>query len=278
MTGLHKKILAAFSAFVLFILMISGVQAADRASVQAFLKTTGFDVAIDSITLSAENAPAMLGLENDEFGTEWTYVARQVFDSAFMQERAIGILEATLEDDLLDHAAGFYASELGMRLVEAENIAHFEDDSVKYETGAEMVADMVAEGSGRLELLKRMNHAIDPNDVGPDAVQEIQVRFILAASYAGVIELRVDEEGLRAALKETEGELRREMEASALANAAYTYRTFSDEDLQAYAEALEDPDMQTVYELMNAVHFEVMMNRFEALAAELGDVQPSQEL
>lgn len=278
MNRLHKKILAAISAFVLFVLMMSGVQAADRASVQAFLKTTGFDVAIDSITLSAENAPAMLGLEDDEFGTEWTYVARRVFDSEFMQERAIGILEATLEDDLLDHAAAFYASDLGLRLVEAENISHFEDDVVKYDVGSAMVADMVKDGNTRLELLKRMNHAIDPNDVGPDAVQEIQVRFILAASYAGVIELRVDEEGLRAALKETEGELRREMDASALANAAYTYRDFSDDDLRAYAEALEDPDMQTVYELMNAVHFEVMMNRFEALAVELAGVQPSQEL
>lgn len=278
MTGLHQKILAALSAIVLFVLMITGVQAADRASVQAFLRTTGFDVAIDSITLSAENAPAMLGLEDDEFGTEWAYVARQVFDSGFMQERAIGILETTLDDELLNHAAGFYASDLGARLVEAENVSHFEDDVAKYDTGTALVADMVKEGSARLELLKRMNHAIDPNDVGPDAVQEIQVRFILAASYAGVIELRVDEEGLRAALKETEGSLRREMDASALANAAYTYREFSDDDLQAYAEALEDPDMQTVYELMNAVHFEVMMNRFEALAVELGDVQPSQEL
>ncbi len=278
MTGLHKKLLAAFSAFILFVMLMTGAQAADRASVEAFLKTTGFDVAIDSITLSAENAPAMLGLEDAEFGNEWTYVARRVFDSGFMQNRAIGILEATLEDDVLIHAAAFYASDLGKRLVDAENTSHFEDDDMKNERGREIVAGLVADGSERLGLIKRMNHAIDPNDVGPEAVQEIQVRFILAASYAGVIELSVDEEGLRAALKESEGELRREMEASALANAAYTYRAFSDDDLRAYAEALEEPDMQTVYELMNAVHFEVMMNRFEALAVELADVQPSQEL
>lgn len=278
MTSFAKKILAALSAVVLLVLTMKGAQAADRDSVEAFLKTTGFDVAIDSISLSAENAPAMLGMNDEEFSTEWTFVARRVFDSDFMQERAIGILEATLEDDLLSHAAGFYASDLGMRLVEAENTSHFEDDTVKYDQGRAIVADLVAESSERISLLKRMNHAIDPNDVGPNAVQEIQVRFILAASFAGVIELRVDEEGLRAALRESEPELRREMEASALANAAYTYRDFSDEDLRLYTEALEEPDMQTVYELMNAVHFEVMMNRFEALAVELGQVQPSQEL
>lgn len=278
MTGFLQKALAVLSAVVLLAMSVSGVRAADRASVEAFLKTTGFDVAIESITLSATNAPAMLGMDEEDFGAEWSYVAQRVFDGEFMQNRAIGILEATLEEDVLAHAAGFYASDLGARLVEAENTSHFEDDAEKYEAGREIVAGLVTEGSDRIEVLKRMNHAIDPNDVGPDAVQEIQVRFILAAAYAGVIELRVDEEGLRAALKETEGELRREMDAAALANAAYTYRDFSDDELRAYAEALEQPDMQTVYELMNAVHFEVMMNRFEALAVELGQMQPSQEL
>ncbi|WP_299355728.1 DUF2059 domain-containing protein [uncultured Shimia sp.] len=278
MTNLHRKLLAALSVVVLLAMTVTGAQAAERANVEAFLKTTGFDVAIDSITLAAENAPAMLGLEDGAFGAEWSLVARRVFDSDFMQNRAIGILEATLQDDVLAHAAGFYASDLGARLVEAENFSHFEDDTLKYETGQEIVAGLVAEDSPRLELLKRMNHAIDPNEVGADAVQEIQIRFLLAAAYAGVIELRVDEQGLRAALKEGEADLRREMEASALANAAYTYRDFTDEEVLQYAEALEEPDMQTVYELMNAVHFEVMMNRFEALAAELGQVQPSQEL
>lgn len=107
---------------------------------------------------------------------------------------------------------------------------------------------------------------------------EIQVRFILAASYAGVIELRTDEHGLRALLNENAEEMAEAIEMSSLANAAYTYRDFILEELVEYTEALEHPDMMTVYELMNAVHFEVMSNRFEALALRMGDIQPVQDL
>ena len=256
---------------------VSG-RAADRANIEAFLATTGFDVAIDSIAFSAESAPGMLGLDASDFGLAWAHISKEVFDPALMRARAMDILEETLDDDLLAHAAGFYASPLGQELVAAENDTHMEEDALKREVGRALIADMVATGSARLEALKRMNIAIDPNDVGPRAAQEIQIRFLLAASYAGVIALRMDEAGLRAAMKESEGALRREMSASALVSAAYTYRDFSDEEIETYAEALEDPRMQTVYELMNAVHYDIMMNRFEALALRMGEIGPGEEL
>ena len=278
MIELVRRTCGVFLAAVLSIGLASATWSAERAEVEAFLKVTGFDVAIDSISLSAERAPEMLGLDAGDFGTEWRFLTKQVFDPTFMKERATNILVETLDDDYLNHAAAFYASDLGLKLVEAENISHFEDDTVKYDTGRQMVADMVKEGSARVEMLRRMNHAIDPNDIGPLAVQEIQVRFILAAAFAGVIELRVDEDALRAALAENENAMRLEMEASSLATAAYTYRDFSDADVLAYTEALENPDMQVVYELMNAVHFEVMMNRFETLAVKMGNLSPQQDL
>lgn len=279
MTGVLRKLACGIFLTLGVVWIVAGAaQAADRARVEAFLKVTGFDVAIDSIALSAESAPDMLGVDSGAFGYEWRRTAEQVFDVALMRARALDILEATLEDDLLDHAAAFYASDLGMRLVAAENDSHFADDTLKQDEGRALVAEMVQGASARIEAFRRMNHAIDPNDIGPKAIQEIQIRFILAASYAGVIELRVDEAQLRAVLAENEGALRRDMAASALANAAYTYQDFTDEEVAAYADALEHPDMQVVYELMNAVHFDVMMNRFEALATKLGQVQPSQEL
>ncbi|SHK40994.1 hypothetical protein SAMN05444000_12816 [Shimia gijangensis] len=279
--GLQKirVVLAAVLLAVMSVVVLAPqTRAADRSAVEAFLKVTGFDVAIDSIALSAESAPEMLGLDAGDFGAEWRFVSKQVFDPEVMQERATKILVETLEDSYLAHAAEFYASDLGLRLVEAENVSHFEDDTVKYDTGREIVAEMVKDGSERIELLRRMNHAIDPNDIGPQAVQEIQIRFILAASYAGVIDLKIDEDGLRAALAENENAMRLEMEASSLANSAYTYREFSDAEVLAYTEALEHPDMQVVYELMNAVHFEVMMNRFQLLATKMGNMQPQQDL
>lgn len=257
---------------------VGAVRAADRDKVAAFLEVTGFDVAIDSIALSASSAPLMLGLEEDTFGLEWTLLARKVFDTDLMQERATDILEATLSDEVLAHGAEFYASDLGRRLVEVENASHMADDEEKVAEGTRLLLEWGDEAEAREALFKRMNHAIDPEDIGMQAVTEIQVRFILAATYAGVVELRTDEDGLRATLRENAEQFAEERELNSLRNAAYTYQAFSLEELTAYTEALEHPMMMQLYELMNAVHFEVMSNRFEALALSMGQIQPQQEL
>lgn len=274
----NQLLLLVLSALTCLFALVSMAHAADRANVEAFLKVTGFDVAIDSIALSATSAPDLLGMNQGDFGVQWTTVAEDVFDTELMQNRALDILEATLEDDLLAHAAAFYASDLGQRLVEVENSSHMADDEAKELVGNAMLADLEAKDDPRIDLFRRMSVAIDPNDIGPQAMTEIQVRFILAASYAGVIDLRTDEDGLRALLNENAEEMAEAIETSSLANAAYTYRDFTLEELVAYTEALEHPDMMTVYELMNAVHFEVMSNRFEALALRMGDIQPVQDL
>ena len=267
----------------LILLMTMGltqsVGAADRDRLKAFLTVTGFDVALDSIALSAADAPQMLGMTASDFGESWTRIAEDVFDSATMRDMALDILEQTLSDDDLAHAAAFYASPLGMRLVEVENASHMvSDDDKKQAEGEDLVAAMVASGDERLDVLMQMNAAVDSGDVAVRAVQEIQVRFLLAASTAGVLEQDVDEDTLRALMKETEGELRLSMRRSALASAASTYRDITDEDLRAYLEALKHPQMQRVYELMNAVQWEIMGNRYEALAVRMAQIAGGQDL
>lgn len=255
------------------------VQAADRERLQAFLQVTGFDVALESIKLSAESAPQMLGVDAQDFGFQWTALTEQVFDTSIMHDLALDILGETLSDDLLSHAADFYASDLGMRLVAVENASHLtEDDDLKSESGEAIVAGLARIGSPRLDLLKRMNEASDSAGTAVRAIQEVQVRFLMAAAGAGIIELTMDEADLRAALRSDEAEMRASLKASALAGAAYTYQSFSDAEVEAYTEALEHPDMRQVYDLMNAVQYEIMANRFEALAARMKGLQPSQEL
>ncbi len=79
-------------------------------------------------------------------------------------------------------------------------------------------------------------------------------------------------------MRENEDELRQSLAASALTNAAYTYRDFSNDEIETYAEALIDPRMNTVYDLMNAIQWEIMANRFEALAVKMADMSPGEEL
>ncbi|WP_298835837.1 DUF2059 domain-containing protein [uncultured Roseobacter sp.] len=273
---------AGFAALVMTAMALgSTLNAAvqDTERLEAFLEVTGFDVALESIRLTAESAPLMLGLEEGAFGTRWTQLADDVFDTEVMHDEAISILSQTLDDDMLNHAVEFYASDFGQRLVEVENASHLaEDDGLKQEAGEAIVAGLVRIGSPRLEEIKRLNAATGSEDASVHAIHEVQVRFLMAAAVAGVIELQMDESDLRENLERQEGELRRSLQLSALSGSAYTYQAFSDEEISAYADALEHPTMQTVYQLMNAVQFEIMAGRYEALASRMRGLQPDQEL
>lgn len=266
------------AVFFLVTLVVLPARAAERARIEAFLVTTGFDVALDSIALSSASAPQMLGLDAEAFGQQWRDMAQEVFDTEGMRSDALDILEETLSDAALDHAVEFYASDLGQRLVVAENSSHMEDDDLKQEAGQAIVSELVRHGSKRVEWLKRMNRAIDSSGTALRALQEIQLRFLLAASAAGVIELDMDTEDLRALLRRNETEMRNALQVSALAGAAFTYQAFSDTEVQAYTEALEQPLMQEVYELLNAVQYHIMADRFEQLAARMAGLQPAQDL
>ncbi len=253
--------------------------AAGRDRIEAFLTTTGFDVALESIALSSASAPRMLGIDPEGFGSDWARLTEEVFDTEDMHETAVAILEQTLSDEALNHAVEFYASDLGQRLVEAENASHMiEDDDAMQQQGQEIVAGLIKDGSKRVENLKRMNAAIDSSGTALRALQEIQLRFLLAASASGVIDLDLGADELRQMMKQNETGMRQALQLSALAGAAYTYRDFSDADVIAYAEALEQPLMQEVYELLNAVQYEIMAMKFEVLASRMAELHPAQDI
>ena len=258
---------------------IQSVQAADRDRLEAFLEVTGFDVALESIKLSAEHAPDLLGLETGDFGSSWTKLADQVFDVSVMHDMALDMLEVTLSDELLAHAAGFYASDLGQRLVEVENASHMmQDDDAKRSEGQTLIARYGSGPGSRTEILQQLNAAVGGENQSVRAIHELQVRFLMAASNVGVLEYQIDEGALRAALREGEEELRASIKESGLYGAAYTYQSISDEKMIIYRDALRDSRMQQVYELMNAIQHEVTANRFEMLANRLAGMTGGEDL
>ncbi len=268
--------------FLVFTAVPDPARAAERADVERFLKITGFDVALESIALGAQNAPEMLGQDPGDFGIMWNRVVEDVMQPAEIIETATGMLEHTLDQTLLDHALGFYGSDLGQVVVTAENASHMEpEDGGKDEAGQAIIAALVragAEGRDRLDYIRRMNNAVDSDGLSLRAVQEIQIRFLLTAAAHGVISLQMDEKDMRAFFQQQEAQMRASIMANAMASAAYTYQTLSDDELRQYTEALEAPDMQEVYRLMNAIHYEITAQRYEVLAARMAGLRPSEEL
>lgn len=277
---IRRAILLPLAAlYLVFTALTASAQTADRDSLESFLEVTGFDVALESIALSADTAPQMLGLQAEDFGSEWQRLVAEVFKTELMHDMAVDILEKTLSAPLLEHAADFYASDLGQRLVVAENSSHMiEEDGLKSESGSQIIEGLKSIESPRVAILERLNAASGSEDSSLRSIQEIQIRFLMAAAGAGVIEMQMDEPDLREAMRAQEDELRVSLRQSALEGAAYTYQAFSDAEMVEYAKALEHPDMRQVYDLMNAVQYEIMADRFEAIAARLRVMQPSQDL
>lgn len=273
------RLVRHLAAFTLALaLSVAPALAADRAKIQAFMAITGFDVALDSLRLSAGQAPAMLGLSEDSFGEDWTRLADEIFASDGLQSDALDILEQTMDDEMLNHAAAFYASDLGQRLVEAENASHMDDSVDSSREGEALAAALLEEGSPKIQYFRDMSSAIGSIENSIRSITEVQVRFLMAAQGAGLTDGDWSEEELRAVLLSRAGELEQAMIVGGVTNAAFTYRDFSEADMKAYLDALRAPLMQKTYELMNAVQFQLQAQRFELLAARMVDLYPQQDI
>ena len=270
-----RKILVAIS---LLFLMVMPAKAADRTKIAQFMAVTGFDVALESMRMSARDAPTMLGLDADDFGLSWSRLADRIFEPEALKNDALEILDSALTDDVLAHATQFYGSKLGQRLVTAENESHgleFEDREAE---GARLAQVLSARGSPQPEYFLDMAESIGYVGATIKAYREVQVRFLMAASLAGLIDQRFDEVDLRAMLAQQDDEVRRAMTENLIVANAFTYRDFTDSEIEIYRDALAMPQMMEVYELMNAIHFTIMADRFERMALEMVNLTPTQEL
>ncbi len=268
----------SFTALVLLVAASLAVQGAERDKMRAFLEVTGFDKAIESLQDGAVAGPGLAGDAPDAFGSQWVRLAREIFDKPAMIEQTLDMMEAVMPEALIDHGAAFYASDLGQRLVAAENASIAMPDDEKFAAAERIVADLLARDPGRIELFREMSDAIGGVEQSVRSAIEIQVRYLMAAMAAGSSDIDMSEADLRGLLEAQADEIRREIEIYAILNAAYTYRDFSDEDLRAYVDALKEPQMQQVYEVLNAIQFEIMADRYEKLAAALAGLAPQTDI
>ena len=264
-----------------FLLIISAVvpsSAADRNAIETFMKVTGFDVSLESMRVSASDAPAMLGLDAADFGVSWKRIADELFEPESLKNDAVGILQQALSENVLVHASEFYASELGIRLVKAENLSHFEDSDQKKIDGELILAELLDRSSPQPQYFREMADSIGALESGIRSFREVQVRFIMAAMGAGLIDRQIDEAGLRSMLAQQDAEIKTNMLQSLIIANSYTYRNFTDLEIAQYRDALATDEMKEVYELMNAIHFALMADRYEQMALKMVKLHPLQEL
>ena len=268
-----------FNMFV-FALVLAALPArsADFDKITNFMQVTGFDVSLESLRVSARDAPGMLGMDADDFGLSWTRLADRLFEPTALKQDALEILQEALTDDVLDHAAGFYGSDLGQRLVAAENESHFKDSADKGAQGELLAAALAARGSPQPQYFQDMAESIGSIGASIRSYREVQVRFLMAAMGAGLVERRLGEADLRALLALKDAEVMKAIGQNLVASNAYTYQNFTDVEVEAYRDALATKKMMEVYDLMNAIHFTIMADRYEKMAIEMAQLIPTQEL
>ncbi len=267
--------------FLVLVWSVSGLasaQGAEPEKIRNFLTVTGFDVAIASIQQGAMMGPALTGEAPDQFGREWVRLAETVFEPKQMVDDAVEMIGAVMPVALLDHGVAFYGSDLGQHIVAIENETHMEDDDTKQAAGEKLVMQLIDEGSPRMDVFRAMSLAIGSVDVAIRSIVEIQVRYLMAAAAAGATDIEMDEADLRAMLMSQQDEMRRNIEVNGVVANAYAYRALTDQELIDYLSALQDPNMKQVYEVLNAVQYEIMADRYEKLASELAGLAPETDL
>ncbi len=222
--------------------------------------------------------PGIAGTAPGDFGSEWVRLARTIFDPDEMIERAVDMMAAVMPDDLVDHGADFYASDLGQRIVAVENAAHMTPEEQKYPEAERILGELSRTNSPRIAWFNAMTVAIGGVDSSVRSLIEVQVRYLLASMAAGSAGIEMSEEDLRGLFRAQIPEIRKEVQLYSLLSSAYAYRDISDADIEAYVAALEHPKMRQVYEILNAIQFEVMAERYEELAGALAQLSPQQDI
>jgi hypothetical protein len=266
----------------LAILALSSIPAfagpADPAKLKAFVEVTGYDVIIESLQQGAMAGPGMVGNVEDAFGKQYEALAKEVFDPAVMNARAIEMLSATLTEELVDYGAEFYASELGQRLVVVENQSHMADDLERMAEGGRLMQELNEDDPERLQIMTELATSVGSSDISITALIEMQVRFTLAAMATGAIPNTMSEAELRLRSTEAMEALRPQIEVMGIIGNVYTYRALPSDDLAEYVRVLKTPEMQQIYEALNAIQYQIMIEKYEELGARMGELAPETEL
>jgi hypothetical protein len=144
--------------------------------------------------------------------------------------------------------------------------------------GGRLVEEMTANDPERLKLMSELATAVGATDVSIRALVEMQVRFTMAAAAAGSLDLGMGEDELRARSTEAMDGLRGQLQEMGVVGNAYTYRALSNEDIAEYVATLKTPEMQQIYEVLNAVQYEIMIEKYEELGSRMGELKPETDL
>lgn len=263
---------------VFLILFASGsaVSAQDSEKMRTMMMAIGADAWIESFAQGMARSENPAGGEVD---LGWKQAAGEVFQHKVIFDELTASMAGLLDDDELDGILSFLATDVGRRVTRMEIEAQNPDISAGVDlAGAQILADLKANDQDRLAAYREMLQAIDAVESGVTTALNMNFAVLSGMSASGRTSIQMSEGEILTMLAAQEDQIRTQIEAASLENAAFTYRDLSEEDLSTYVDFLTSDVGRKLYSLMNSLADKIMAERGRAFGARIVELQGLKEL
>lgn len=202
-------------------------------------------------------------------GSEWAATVALTYDPARMRAEFEDKLVAELlaSPETVQAGLAFFGDARGQKILSLELEARraLMDDAAEAAAKA-AVADMEAEGSPRLDALRRFAAANDLVEMNVMGALNANLAFYKGLSAGGAFGSAMTEEDMLADVWGQEADVRAETEEWLWSYLSLAYQPLSDEELQAYHDFSETPEGQK----LNAAVFAAFDVSFVRISEDLG--------
>ena len=255
---------------VLFGLFAGATSAAPRQPIPAveLVKLTGFDRALDDVARSLAQEGIRAASEGhavgeaQEFALAWAAAAQEAFAPERLKEALAKRIAGKLTDKELFAIEDFFKGRLGKSMVAREVASGTPEGQQDMASRAQRLMTDLMRKPKRIEALEAVANAIRLKEASVEMALNMMRAVLIGLSAADKSQLSMPIDLINEQIEAHRESVTQETEAVIMLAMAYTYRTATVSDLNAYAKFLRSPPGKRF--------FDVAMGGLDAVLSESG--------
>ncbi len=251
-------------------LVSSVASAAPRQPIAAteLVKLTGFDRALDDVARSLAQEGIRAAAEGNavgeaqEFALAWAAAAQEAFAPAKLKESLASRIAGKLDDRDLHAIEDFFKGRLGSAMVAREVASGTPESQRDMAARAQRLMTDLMRKPKRVEALEAVADAVRLKEASVEMALNMMRAVLIGLSAADKSQLSMPLDVINEQIEAHRESVTQETEAVIMLAMAYTYRTATIADLNAYAKFLRSPPGKRF--------FDVAMGGLDAVLSEGG--------